>query len=106
MFVSEFTIISAAIREHHAWLAVALVVLLAIIFVAIAAMILEVVYAPSSSVEPPTAPSARARGRDRAWLVAAPATLAVLVLALGLWIPRPLADALSAAATVLGGQAP
>lgn len=104
MFVSEFTIISAAIREHHASLAVALVVLLAIIFVAIAAMILEVVYAPPPSVEPPAPP--RARGRDRGWLVAAPAMLAVLVLALGLWIPRPLADALSAAATVLGGQAP
>jgi hydrogenase-4 component F len=104
MFVSEFTIISAAIREHHMWLAVALVVLLAIIFVAIGAMILEVVYAPAPIVEPPAAPSAR--GRDRGWLVAAPAMLAVLVLALGLWIPRPLADALSAAATVLGGRAP
>jgi hydrogenase-4 component F len=103
MFVSEFTIISAAIREHHAWLAAALVVLLAIIFVAIATMILEVVYAPAPSVE---SPPATARGRDRGWLVTAPAMLAVLVLALGLWIPRPLADALSAAATVLGGQAP
>lgn len=124
MFISKFTIISAAIGEHHPWVAAATVALLAIIFVGIAAMILEMVYGVREESEPQTdrggertwridAPAAREKGQvrlerggERRWLVVAPAVLAVLVLGLGVYLPAPLTDALSSAATVLGGRAP
>jgi hydrogenase-4 component F len=100
MFISEYTIINAAIGEHHPWVAAIVLVLLAIIFVAMAAMILEMVYGE------PAAGMTRPPSVDRARLVAAPMLLAVLVLALGVYLPRPLTDALSSAATALGGRAP
>jgi hydrogenase-4 component F len=99
MFLSEFTIISAAIGEHHPWVAALVLVLLAVIFAGLAAMILEMVYAPRPS------PAADTRG-ERPWLVVAPATLAALVLLLGVYIPKPLAAALASAARALGGHAP
>ena len=100
MFISEFTILEAAVGEHHPWIAAIVIVLLAIIFVGIAAMILEMVYAPE------TAGSAPSRNEERPWLVVSPAALAVLVLLLGLYLPRPLTDALTTAATMLGGRGP
>jgi Formate hydrogenlyase subunit 3/Multisubunit Na+/H+ antiporter, MnhD subunit len=100
MFISEFTIIKAAVGEHHPWIAALVVALLAIIFVGIAAMILEMVYAPEVAGAAPHA------NEERRWLVVAPAALAVLVLLLGLYMPRPLTDALASAATVLGGRGP
>ena len=100
MFISEITIISAAI-EAHPWIAAVVVVLLAIIFVGIAAMILEMVYGTREPGEAQTE-----GGGDRPWLVVAPAVLAVLVLALGIYLPAPLAEALASAARSLGGTAP
>jgi len=99
MFISEFTIIGAAIGEHHPWIAAVVIGLLAIIFVGIGSMILEMVYAPAT-VKP-------AEGNEeRRGLVVAPAALAIVVLLLGIYLPRPLTDALSSAAIVLGGRAP
>jgi hydrogenase-4 component F len=100
MFISEFTILSATIGEHHAWLAALILVLLAVIFVGLAAMMLEMVYGVPAELS-----AAESRGQ-RGRLVVAPAALAVLVLALGVYLPRPLTDALSAAAAMLGGHAP
>lgn len=102
MFISEFTIITAALDEH-AWIAAVIVVLLALIFVGIAAMILEMVYGEPVTREPR---GAHERGEERTHLVIAPAVLAVIVLGLGIYLPGPLADALSSAAIVLGGRAP
>jgi hydrogenase-4 component F len=102
MFLSEFTIIEAAI-ESYPWVAVIVVVLLSIIFVGIAAMILEMVYGTDAG----SAESAPVGGgTERPWLVAAPAALAVLVLGLGFYLPAPLAKALTAAASSLGGWSP
>jgi formate hydrogenlyase subunit 3/multisubunit Na+/H+ antiporter MnhD subunit len=101
MFISEFTILSAAIGEHHAWVAAAVVVLLAIIFVGIAAMILEMVYG-----EPTVVPSGGVPSEDRTWRIVAPTALALLVLGLGIYLPAPLTDALTSAAATLGGRAP
>lgn len=100
MFISEFTILEAAIGEHHPWIAALVVMLLAIIFVGIAAMILEMVYAPETAGASPHG------GKERRGLVIAPAVLAILVLLLGLYLPRPLTHALSSAATTLGGRGP
>ncbi|HEY8175281.1 MAG TPA: proton-conducting transporter membrane subunit [Gemmatimonadaceae bacterium] len=110
MFISEYTIISAAIGEHYPWVAAAVLVLLSIIFVAMAAMILEMVYGepgePGEPREPAAGHTAPRQLRDRARLVTAPMLLAVVVLALGVYLPRPLTDALSSAANALGGRAP
>jgi hydrogenase-4 component F len=101
MFISEFTLIQAAIAMHHPWIAGILVILLSVIFVGIGAMILEMVYG-----EPPERAGGGQGNGERRWLVVAPIALAVLVLGLGLYLPAPLNDALSAAAAVLGGRAP
>jgi hydrogenase-4 component F len=100
MFISEFTILSAAVQSYP-WIAVVVLALLAIIFVGIAAMILEMVY---GTYDAPASPPARAE--ERPWLVVAPAALAILVLGLGFYLPGPVADALANAATALGGRAP
>jgi hydrogenase-4 component F len=106
MFLSEFTIIGAALASS-VWIAAAIVILLSIIFVGIAAMILEMVFAPPSPPAPDGAPSAaEPRAEERRWLVVAPAALAVLVLGLGVYLPGPLAKALASAAAVLGGTVP
>lgn len=101
MFLSEFTILSAAIGEHHPWVAAAVVVLLAVIFVGIAAMILEMVLGP-----PGVRAGATGAREERMGLVLAPAVLALLVLGLGLYLPGPFAAALAEAAAALGGRAP
>jgi hydrogenase-4 component F len=100
MFISEFSIISAAIGQHHPWITAIVVALLAIIFVGIATMILEIVY------EPEGASPAPARRAERRRLVAAPAVLGVLALLLGVYLPPQLVAALSASAAMLGGNAP
>jgi hydrogenase-4 component F len=101
MFISEFAILNGAIGEHHPWVAAVVIALLAIIFVGIAAMILEMVYG-----EPPADHVGPGRTKERARLVAAPAVLAALVLGLGVYLPGRLIDALSSAAVALGGRAP
>jgi len=101
MFVSELTIISGAIQERRIWLATATIVLLAIIFIGIARMMLEVVYGEPA----PAGESDRLRG-ERPWLLVGPFALAALLLMLGVYIPVPLHDALAKAARALGGFAP
>ena len=54
---------------------------------------------PKPSQEP-------ARSEERTRLIIAPAVLAIVVLALGLYLPTPLADALASSAASLGGHAP
>jgi len=98
MFLSEFTILSAAFQGGHYWIAATVLALLALIFVGLAARILDVVHGPS--------PHAGKKVRESPWLVAGPLALALAVLVLGVFIPRPLSDLLSAAAGALGGRAP
>jgi hydrogenase-4 component F len=104
LFISEYTILSAAFAMGHAWIAAVTILFLVIIFVGIAAMILEIAFGPPTA-EPPGERADRFT-RERPWLVVAPATLAALVLLLGVYIPSPLARALASAAVVLGGHAP
>jgi len=101
MFISVFAIISGALR-HHAWVAGSIVLLLAIIFVGIAAMVVTIVYGE------PVARDSRiaARESDRRALIVGPALLTALVLMLGLYIPGPLRVALASAAKSLGDSIP
>jgi hydrogenase-4 component F len=102
LFMSEFTILSGAFGEQRPWVGTVVLLLLVVIFVGIAGMILGMVYGvPEAGSDEGTVVR-----RERRWLVVAPAVLAGIVLMLGVYIPAPLAEALSRAATVLGGRAP
>jgi hydrogenase-4 component F len=98
LFLSEYTILNAAIAQGHPWIALAVVVLLAIIFVGMAAVVLEVIYAPAESPTP--------ADRESLLLVGGPALLLAAVLILGLYVPLPLHRILMAAAQGLGVAAP
>jgi hydrogenase-4 component F len=98
LFLSELTILAAAIQGGFVWLAVIVMFLLAVIFVGMAKMILDVAYGtPIGAVEP---------ARETPALVVGPLVLAMLVLMLGLYLPAPLRVLLGQAARALGGGAP
>jgi hydrogenase-4 component F len=98
LFLSEFTILSGAVRGGHPWVAAAMLLLLAVIFIGMSSVILEVAYGDPD----PALPKARESG----WLVGGPLALAAAVLLLGLYIPAGLHDVIARAATSLGGGAP
>ncbi len=98
LFLSEFTILRAAIDGGHAWIAAMMLVTLAVIFVGMAALVLGVALGEA-------APGAVAV-RESPWLVAGPIALAAIVLMLGVYIPGPLHDVLTRAAVALGGRGP
>jgi hydrogenase-4 component F len=98
LFLSEFTILRAAIDTGHPWIAAATLLLLAIVFIGMASALLEVVLGDP--------PEGAVRARESAWLIAGPLVLASMVLLLGVHIPAPLALMLERAAGALGGFAP
>jgi hydrogenase-4 component F len=97
LFVSEFTILGAAIGQGHPWIGVTMVVLLAVIFVGMARTILEVLYGE---------PAEPGREREGSLRLVGPVVLAVLVLLLGLYLPLPLRTVLARASASLGGAVP
>jgi hydrogenase-4 component F len=98
LFLSEFTILRAAVMGGHLWVAGAMMVLLTIIFVGMAVLVLEMVL----GVADPAIPVVR----ESNWLLLGPLALAALVLVLGVYIPPALQGALAHAAGALGGSAP
>jgi hydrogenase-4 component F len=94
LFVSELTILKAAFAEGHPWIALVMVLLLAVIFVGMASVILEVVYRPGDGTLP--------IGREDTLLVAGPVVLLIAVLVLGVYIPAPLHQIILTAAHGLG----
>ena len=98
LFISEFTILRAAVAGGHPWIAAVVLLLLAIIFVGMAALILEMALGEPESPVPPQ--------RESAWLLAGPIALAAAVLMLGVYIPAPLQHVLVQAAVALGGRTP
>ncbi len=98
LFLSEFTILNAAIAEGHPWIALIVVILLAVIFIGMATMILEVLYAPSEAPAP--------AARESLLLVGGPVVLLLAVLGLGLYVPAHLQQVLIEAARGLGVPAP
>ncbi len=98
LFVSEFTILGAAIGQGHPWIGAITVLLLAVIFVGMARPILEVLYGESAgSGEDPRAGGLRLAG---------PVVLSLLVLLLGVYLPVQLREVLTRATLSLGGAAP
>jgi hydrogenase-4 component F len=100
MFVSLYTIVHSAFAQGHVRIALLVLFLLAVLFVGIARLLLELLL--GRRVEP----AGVERKREVPLLVVGPAVLAVLVLFLGLYIPQALHEALGAAAAALGGTAP
>lgn len=98
-FISEFTILGAAIGAGHPWVAGITLVMLAIVFIGMARTILEMLYGE------PLGPVAVRVQPGRLQFVG-PIALACAVLVLGVYIPVQLQRVLSAAAIALGGQAP
>jgi len=98
LFMSEFTILRAAIDAGHPWIAAVMLLALAIIFVGMAALVLGIALGePPPGVVPV---------RESPWLVVGPMALAAAVLMLGVYIPGPLHDVLARAAVALGGRGP
>ena len=100
LFLSEFTILRAAITAGHPWIAAFVLLMLAIIFVGMAALILGL------ALGEPAADAGKRHFHESRWLVIGPVALAALVLLLGVYIPGPLRDVLARAAVALGGTAP
>ena len=98
LFVSEITILGAAIRGGYIWLAAVVMILFAVIFAGMAKMILDVVW--GEPIEPGLP------ARESVALIGGPLALAALVLMLGLYLPAPLRVVLGTAARALGGATP
>jgi hydrogenase-4 component F len=98
LFLSEFAILRASLAAGHPWIAAAMLLMLAIIFVGFASLILEMALGASASGAAPV--------RESRWLVFGPVVLAAILLLLGVYIPSPLRSVLERAALALGGSAP
>lgn len=94
-FWSEFLIFQAALKGPHAWVGVLLVALLAVAFLGMAGVLLPMLQG---------APGERTtRTREPRLSVLPPLVLAATALAVGIYLPPTLADALLRAASMLGG---
>ena len=97
-FFSEFQILNGAFGSGHTTVGVLFLAFLAVIFIGMASTVLKVVLG-----DPTGAPDVP--GTRDSWLTAAPPlVLMILVLALGLFLPRGLRDLFGAAAQIVGGR--
>lgn len=95
-FLSEFTILKAALDAHHWWLAGAYLLLLGVIFVGMSSAVLAMAQGQ------PLAPSRISTQRE-SWLsVAPPIALAAAALVLGLYVPPALNSVLHEVSRLLG----
>lgn len=96
-FLSEFTILKAALDQGHPWVAAAYLILLAVIFIGMATIMLRMAQGEGH------APSATATRAETWTAIAPPALLGAAVLLLGVYIPSALSQLLHNAARTLGG---
>lgn len=96
-FLSELTVLKAALDGGRGLVAIAYLALLSLIFVGMALIVLPMVQ--GEPTEPP-----EGRRREAAWATLAPAALLTLALVLGIYVPPRLNDVLSQAARDLGGR--
>ncbi len=95
-FLSELTILTAALDQGRTAIAIAYLLLLALIFVGMMTAMLRMAHGTAS------APRTGARIPEPAWATIPPAALAVLVLLLGVYIPSAVWTAIEEAARLLG----
>ncbi|MDD5705568.1 MAG: proton-conducting transporter membrane subunit [Kiritimatiellae bacterium] len=97
VFVSKFAILRGAFGQGHAPLGVLLLILLAIIFIGMCAIVLRMT---QGTPEPGRDPG---HGPEPAWSVGPPLALAAAGLTLGFYLPAPLVSLLREAAALMGG---
>jgi hydrogenase-4 component F len=95
LFISEFSILSAGFRQGYAVAAIAMLVLIALIFVGFLFYLNEMVFGQARSAIKP--------GEVSYLSVLAMVLSVLLVVGLGVWIPAPLSALLHQAAAVLEG---
>ncbi len=99
LFLSEFTILNAAVNQGHMVVAVVYLALLAVVFLGMGAIVL-----PMAQGQPvPRTTGSSHAGGESGLLVGAPLVLLVAVLVLGLYVPPGLKEALTHAAQLVGG---
>ena len=96
-FLSEFTILRAAVAEQRFGLAAAFLALLLLVFIGMGATVLTVVQG-----DPP--PGRERPATERVQKLVPIVALLALVLLLGLWMPQPLESALWSATAVVEGR--
>jgi len=94
-FISELTILRAAMRGDQVWVAAAFLVALTVVFLGMGSTVLQVVQGEPRSGREAT------DFRDTAFTVGPPLVLLALVLMLGVYIPPPLQALLHEAAVAL-----
>jgi len=93
-FISELTILRAALQQGHGWIAAAYLGLLSLAMIGMAGVILKMLYGPAP---------AQGELRESRLSLVTPIVFAALVLLLGLVIPNFLSQTLTAAAGLAGG---
>ncbi|RPH93772.1 NADH dehydrogenase FAD-containing subunit [candidate division KSB1 bacterium] len=96
-FLSEFTILKSALEQGHYIVAIAYLLILSVVFIAMASIIVRMVQGnPLRNPEP--------RASREPWLmILPPLFLCMLIVILGLYMPPALERLLLDAATVIGG---
>lgn len=94
-FVSEFTIVDAALGGPRPWIGVAFLALLVVIFFGMGSTVLSVVQGTPPAPQPPQ--------RETLLTVAPAIVFLIIVLVLGVYLPAPLEAVLRAAQLELGG---
>jgi len=112
VFLSEFTILRAALDQNRPWVAGAYLVLLALIFIGMATIVMKMVHGGSiparSASEGDLLPSLALRAGmeppqlEAMWQIAPSALLCLAVLILGLYLPEQLNETLKQVAHTLG----
>ena len=96
-FLSEFTIFFSAMEQGHFMIAIAYLLILAVIFIAMASIVVRMVQGR---------PHPDAEGlavREPWWTIVPPLLLGALVLLLGVYLPSPVEELLLDAARIVGG---
>lgn len=97
LFLSEFTILKAALEQGHSVVAIAYLGLLALIFIGMATVVLKMAQGAAPSGQEHT------DVRETVFSILPPVVLGAGVLVLGVYIPQGMNAALHAAATTLMG---
>lgn len=98
-FLSELTLLSGAIHGGRIGVAVAMLALQAVVFIAMARAMLGMVLGEPAAATDKGAP-------ESAWLTVPPLALLIGAALLGLWLPPAVRHVFDAAAASIGGSAP
>lgn len=102
LFVSELAVLKGALDAGQVAVATVYLLGISVVFVGMASAFLPMALGAPSHHQPVEADDGRDR-RDTPWLVAPPAVLAAVLVALGVWMPVPLVQCLQSAVRLVTG---